>query len=585
MTKNVKWIVKQWKQYPFFIVLLLTLTLISAGVTVIYPYIIKQLLDTLQSMLADPAEVSGITPELQHIIWLFVIVGLVKLVAATYPGFRALMNVTFEYTLRNKYFSHLLKKDYKFFNRFRTGDLVTRLTSDITDFPKIAWFMCSGIFRAIESFSKIAFCVVAMFLLNRQLTLLTLAPLPIMMVIFYFTSNKLHRSFKDNQEAVSEINNQLEMSFSGIKIIKAFVCEEKYKRFFDSALKHRYNTEINLVTLNTRLRMIYEYIDYFGQIAVIIFGGIMVVRHQITIGTFFAFYTYLALIIYPILDLPQLFVSGKQAFVNIDRLEEIREFPEPEMYSPAKQQIERVESISFENVNFSYGKKELNILKNVSFRINRGERVIIIGPVGAGKSTILGLLTGLLKPESGYIKINSIPLDEIDLTSFRNKIGYVPQEPVLFSGSIKENVHFGKESVSEEFYHSVLDIVQMDKEIHSFSHKDETRVGQRGLTLSGGQKQRLAIARALIREPEILIFDDITASLDADNEENLWNDISSRFGDITCFIVSHRLSTLRYVDNVIFLDSGYLIAKGDHKHIMQQHPEYYSFIREHYQAK
>ncbi|MBW6515042.1 MAG: ABC transporter ATP-binding protein/permease [Candidatus Cloacimonetes bacterium] len=583
--KNIKWLLREWKKHPFYIVLLLSLTLISAAVTVIYPYVIKQLLDTIQNMLSDPAELTGITPELQKIIWVFIVIGLVRLLAATYPGFRALMNLTFEYTLRNRYFAYILRKDFKFFNKFRTGDLVTRLTSDITDWPKIAWFMCSGIFRAIESFSKIAFCVVAMLLLNWQLTLLTLIPLPLMIVIFYFTSNKLHRSFKHNQEAVSEINNQLEMSFSGIKIIKAFVCEEKYKRFFDRALTNRYNTEMRLVTLNTRLRMIYEFIDYFGQIAVIIFGGIMVVSHQITIGTFFAFYTYLAMIIFPILDLPQLFVSGKQAFVNIDRLEEIREFPEPEDPRVLKHRIEKVDSITFENVNFSYEKQELHILNNVSFHIKRGERVIIIGPVGSGKSTILGLLTGLLRPQSGVIKINDIPLDEIDLPAFRDKIGYVPQEPILFSGSIRENVHFGRESVSEEFYRSVLDIVQMDKEIMSFQERDETRVGQRGLTLSGGQKQRLAIARALIREPEILIFDDITASLDADNEESLWNDISARFGDITCFIVSHRLSTLRYVDNVIFLDSGYLIAKGEHRNIMQQYPEYSSFIQEHYQAK
>lgn len=585
MNKNIKWIVKEWKAHPFFIALLLALTLISAAVTVIYPYIIKRLLDTLHAMLIDPDGLTGISPEMERIISVFIVIGLVKLIAATYPGFRALMNLTFEYTIRNKYFSYILNKDYKFFNMFRTGDLVTRLTSDITDFPKIAWFMCSGIFRSIESFSKIAFCVAAMFLLNRQLTLLTLAPLPVMMVIFYFTSNKLHRTFKDNQEAVSEINNQLEMSFSGIKIIKAFVCEEKYKRFFDEALRHRFKTEMRLVTLNTRVRMIYEYIDYFGQIAVIVFGGIMVVRHQITIGTFFAFYTYLAMIIYPILDLPQLFVSGKQAFVNIGRLEEIREFPEPEISTQRKQKIERVESISFKDVCFSYGKKELSILNHVTFDIRRGERIIIIGPVGSGKSSILGLLTGLLKPQSGTIKINGIPLDEVDLLSFRHKIGYVPQEPILFSGSIKENVLFGKESVSEEFYRSVLDIVQMEKEISRFRDLDETKVGQRGLTLSGGQKQRLAIARALIREPEILIFDDITASLDADNEENLWKDISSRFADITCFIVSHRLSTLRYVDNVIFLDSGYLIAKGEHRNIMQEHPEYHKFIQEHYQAK
>jgi ATP-binding cassette, subfamily B, multidrug efflux pump len=584
MNKNVKWVLNEWRQYPRYVFLLLTLTLVSAGVTVVYPYMIKLLLDNIQLTVSQNQEYMGIDPALQRIIWLFVIVGIVKLLAATYPGFRAIMNVTFEYALRNRYFKYILGKDYKFFNRFRTGDLVTRLTSDITDFPKISWFMCSGIFRAIESFAKITFCLAAMFLLNWKLTMLTLIPLPVMMVIFYITSNKLHRCFKENQEAVSEINNQLEMSFSGIKIIKAFVCEDKYRRFFIETLNKRFKTEMNVVTINTKVRMIYEYIDYFAQIAVIVFGGIMVVTNSITIGTFFAFYTYLAMIIFPILDLPQLFVSGKQAFVNIGRLEEIKDFPIIAKPSMDKVKIDRVAAISFENISFSYLNNEINILNDVSFKIERGEKVVIIGPVGSGKSTILGLLTGLLTPQQGIIRINGLSLDEINLTYFRDRIGYVPQEPILFSGSIKENILFGRESVSDELYRQVLEIVQMENEIARFENKDATRVGERGLTLSGGQKQRLAIARALIREPEILIFDDITASLDADNEENLWRDINRSFGDITCFIVSHRLSTLRYVNNVIFLDSGYLIANGDHVNIMQQSPEYQSFIKEHFQA-
>ncbi len=576
--RNIKWIINEWRSHKLMLSLLLFLTLVSASVTVTFPLIIKKLLDTLQYMVERPEIYSDIGPELWAIIWLFIIVGLVKLTVSTYPGFRSLMNTTFEYVLRIRYFSEILKKDFNFFNIFRTGDLVTRLTSDITDFPKIAWFMCSGIFRSLESFTKIMFCIAAMFYLNWQLTMLTLIPLPIMMIIFYITSNKLHNSFKKNQEAISEINNQLEMSFSGIKIIKAFVCENKYKRFFTDTLSKRFKTEIRLVTLNTRIRMIYEYIDYFAQIAVIVFGGIMVVTNDITIGTFFAFYTFLSMIIYPILDLPQLFVSGKQAFVNIDRLEEIKNYPIAKPVIPAKNKLSKIETISFEDVSFSYSKDEINILNNVSFNTKKGERAIIIGPIGAGKSTILGLLTGLLTPQKGVIKINGIPLDEIDLVDFREKIGYVPQEPFLFTGSIKDNIIFGKDSVSDDLYRSVLDIVQMKREIQLFKEQDSTRVGQRGVTLSGGQKQRLAIARALLRQPQILFFDDITASLDADNEENLWNDISKQFGEITCFIVSHRLSTIRYVDNVIFLDSGYLIAKGQHDLIIKQYPEYRNFV-------
>ncbi len=578
MNKNIKWIIKEWSNHKPMLLLLLFLTLLSAIVTVIYPIVVKRLLDTLQTMMEEPGTYSGIPSELQSIIWLFVIVGLVKMLAAAYPGFRAIYNAKFEYLIRNRYFSYILDKDFGFFNHFRTGDLVTRLTSDITDFPKIAWFMCSGIFRSIESFAKISFCVAAMFYLNSHLTMLTLLPLPIMMAIFYVTSNKLHSSFKENQEAVSLINNQLEMSFSGIKIIKSFACEDKYKKFFTESLGHRFKTEMRLVTLETRIRMIYEYIDYFGQIAVIVFGGIMVVRNEITVGTFFAFYTYLSMIIYPMLDLPQLFVSGKQAFVNIERLEEIKDFAVKKPSAKMKHQIERIKTIAFDDVSFKYSNKEVNIVSNISFKAHQGNKVMIIGPVGAGKSTILGLLTGLLPPNSGMIRINDIPLDQIDLTDFRDKIGYVPQEPFLFTGSIRDNILFGKDSASEDLYRSILDIVQMKREISLFKDKDATKVGQRGITLSGGQKQRLAIARALMRQPQILIFDDITASLDADNEEKLWEDISKQFGDITCFIVSHRLSTIRYVDNVIFLDSGCLIAQGQHDLILERVPEYREFV-------
>lgn len=630
MRNNVKWVIVEWSKHKIFVVLLLFLTLLSAAVTVAFPLIIKTLLDAIQDMSIRFSEYEQVKPELMRIIMLFLIIGIVRLIASTYPGFRALMNATFENSIRNRYFNYIVEKGYNFFNKFRTGDLVTRLTSDISDWPKISWFMCSGLFRAIEAFAKISFCITAMLFLNWKLSLLTLAPLPIMMLVFYLVSNKLHHSSKENQEAISEINNQLEMSFSGIKIIKAFVCEDKYKKFFSKALTHRFNTEMSLVTINTKVRLIYEYIDFFGQIAVILFGGILVVRNEITVGTFFAFYTYLAMIIYPILDLPQLFVSGKQAFVNIDRLEEIREFPliDEEQENPIL--IDKIEEIDFNEVSFSYsessdnksvisideddnspqtvgllplsllkirkkesshspklsqtknGSKELTQLNKINFTVSKGERVIIIGPVGSGKSTILGLLTGLLKAQSGSININGIPIAKINLNDLREKIAFVPQEPILFSGTIRENIVFGTKGVTEALYQRVLSIVQMKEEVERFIKKDETMIGQRGVTLSGGQKQRLAIARALIREPELLIFDDITASLDADNEERLWKDISQYLGGITCFIVSHRLSTLRYVDNVIFLDDGELIAKGKHEEILESNSLYRSFIREHY---
>ncbi|MCK9328939.1 MAG: ABC transporter transmembrane domain-containing protein, partial [Candidatus Cloacimonetes bacterium] len=313
MTNNInhiKWIKNEWKSHKAYVFILLFLTLLSTAVAVAYPFLFRQLIDSLEKSLSTPGQINPMSP-VHKIVLIMLIVGFVRVISSFYPGFRAYMNLLFEYVLRHRYFKYIIEKDYRFFLKFRTGDLVTRLTNDIQDFPKIGWFLCSGIFRAFDSFIKILFCLVVMFLLSWKLTLLAMLPIPFMIAVFYIVSNKLHKSFEKNQEAISEINNQLEMTFSGIKIIKAFVCEEKYKRFFSKALDNRFITELRLVKINTVLHLVYEYIDYFSMISIILFGGYMVVKGEITIGTFYAFYTYLSMLIYPILDLPQLFVSGR----------------------------------------------------------------------------------------------------------------------------------------------------------------------------------------------------------------------------------------------------------------------------------
>ncbi len=579
INNHIKWIFRQWKEHKQFIALLVFMTMLSTAVTIAYPYVFKKIIDSFQNIVKH----KELYPNPQGIVFKYIMIifaiGFAQLIVSLYPGLRAFMNVTFENALRLKYFKPLLEKDFTFFNKFRTGDLVTRLTNDLTDFPKIGWFLCSGIFRAFESLNKILFCLSIMFFLSWKMTLITLIPIPIMIAIFYVTSNKLYKQFQKNQEAISEINNQLEMSFSGVRIIKSFVCENKYKRFFDKALDERFKTEMKVVKLNTMLSMVYMYIDRFAQISVILYGGYLAVNNKITIGTFFAFYSYLEMLIYPILDLPQLFVSAKQAFVNIDRLEEIKDFPTTESSDDNKVKISKIDEIKFKDVSFHYNGEE-EVISNISMDIKKGDRVLILGPVGSGKSTILGLISGMYHPEKGEITINNLPLENIDKITLRNKIGYVAQEPLLFSGTIKENVEFGKENLSDEEFWELMEIVQLKKEILSFTDKENSKVGQRGISLSGGQKQRLSIARALVRKPEILIFDDITASLDADNEDKLWTSINAKYEEITCFIVSHRLSTLRYVDKVMFVDSGNILGIGNHSELLKINPTYRSFINE-----
>ena len=581
MNKHIKWILKQYKAQIWFVLIMIVFTLLSSAVSIAYPYAFKRMIDLLRDILADPSRYPAPMVEVNKVLMFFLAIGAAQFFTGFYPCIRAWVNLRFEHSLRMLYFGFVSHKDFRFFKKFRTGDIVTRLTDDLSDFPKISWFLGSGIFRAFNSFSMILFSLIVMFSINVKLTLLSIAPLPLMMVVFYFTSEKLYTNFERNQRAISNINSQLEMSFSGIRIVKSFVSEEKYNRFFDVALARRFDTEMSVVKLNAVLSLIYQYIDYFAQIGVIMFGGWMAVKGEITVGTFFLFYTYLSMMIYPLLDLPQLFVSGKQAFVNIDRLEEMKAHPTFNKAEDTGRRVDDFHGLSFDQVNCSYPEKDRSIIKDVSFELKQGERMLILGATGSGKTTIANLILGLVKPDSGHISFSGIDLEEINIRTLRDVVAYVPQEPSLFSGSIKENILMGNEGASDIEYQTALKAAQLEDEVTQFPKGDASPVGQRGLSVSGGQKQRITIARALIKRPRLLILDDITASLDAENEEKLWQAINRDYPNIGAIVISHRLSTLRYVDSVLYIDSRGKAHKGSHDELVFKNKDYHDFLHEH----
>ena len=577
MNKHVKWVINEWKNYKGLVVIMISLTVLTSFISSVYPYLFKVLIDKIDFLQKNQADYSDPMKEIYRFIWVILGIGCVQLVTSIYPGVRGWINMKFEHSLRMRYFTDITEKDYKFFNKFRTGDLVTRLTNDLTDFPKIAWFLCSGIFRAFNSLINVVFIMTMMFFLNWKLTLWSLIPIPVMMVVFYFVSTSLEKKYTKNQEAISSINSQLELSFSGIKIIKAFVCEEKYNRFFELALEERYNTEYSLIKLQAGLNLIYEYIGYLGQIVILFFGGYMAVKGEITIGTFLAFYTYLMMMIYPMLDLPQLFISGKQAFVNIDRLEEIKNFPNENSRFTNETPVGEFDSFKFANTSFGYNKEPL--FTSLNLDIDSKKKTLLMGEVGCGKSTLISLLTGLIKPDAGSILINDISVDKLKRDEFLNSIGYVPQDPLLFSGTIHSNVIFGVDEVVEELYQQVLETSQLDQEIDNFEKKDKTIIGEKGTSVSGGQKQRIAIARALMRKPKFLILDDITSSLDAENERKLWVSMKKYFPNTGALMVSHRISTVAYADEIIFINKQHQCFKGTHLELHKNNIEYREFIQ------
>ncbi len=577
--KHLSWVRSIWAERGWLIVILFLLTFLSSAVAVSFPYLTKVLLDTIQKILETPKKFPNPMVEVDRILLLFVLVGSVGLISSAFPAVRGLTNFIFEHAIRIKYFRKVLEKNYTFFAKFSSGDVVTRLTDDLYDFPKLGWFLCSGIFRAVESISKVVFCLAAMFLINPKLTLYSIIPLPIMIIIFYITSDRIYDTFQKNQESISAINSKLEMSFSGVRIIKAYACEDKYRRFFGDVLVKRKITEMAVAKLEVILHLIYQYIDQVAQIGIVFAGGIMAVKGEITVGTFFAFYTYLTMLIYPILDIPQLFMSGKRAFVNIDRLEEMASHPQPAKH-PHPAIIDEIKTIELRDISFGYGDRPGNAISGVSMLIGKGERIGVIGAVGCGKSTLVKVLLGLLSPQTGSILVNGRPMAEIDLATYRAQIGYVPQEALLFSGTLRENIDFATEDPSDATFAYATAAAQLEGEIESFSEKEKTVVGQRGISLSGGQKQRMAIARAVARKPALMLFDDITASLDAANEERLMRTLEAGSRDLSYIIVSHRLSTLQYVDKVLFLKDGKPLCFGTHEEL-KKNAEYKAFMDEH----
>jgi ATP-binding cassette, subfamily B, multidrug efflux pump len=593
--KHIRWIWGFWRPHRVWLFLLGFMTLLSSAVAIGYPLLFKYLLDELDQTLAQA------NPELANtttwrLVWLFAVIGLARSLTHLYPGLRALINLKLGMDIRQTYFAQILEKGHRFFQKFRTGDLVTRLTDDIEGFPKIAWFSCSGVFRAVESSSKFLFCMGVMIALSWKLSLLSIIPLGPMLYIFYRLRTELSKRALLQQNAISKTNDALEAAFSGVRILKAFTGEKNQAREFRKTLDERIGIELSMVRLWMGVGQIYWGIQFIGQVIVIVAGGIMVVNASITSdssyssypvlkylgtmspGTFYAFYKYLEILLQPLLDIPQFFVSSRQTYACIDREIEITDTPGgTEGIYIGTLPTTRIDRIELKNVDFSYDQGLPISLQGIDLVLKRGERVAVVGAVGSGKSTLVKLVAGLLPPTGGELLINGRPLPDLDIRQFRAHIGYIPQEATLFSESVLDNIKFGR-SLEYEAVQEALEMAQVKDEMEALPGGLEQVLGQKGLTVSGGQKQRLAIARALAHNPDVLLMDDVTASLDAENERKFWATFTKKSPDAACLIITHRLATARQADFIYVLDHGRIVGKGTHQQLLENCDEYRSFL-------
>lgn len=586
LSGKVRWIARAWRRQLGLLPVLLGLTAISTAVTLVYPLAFGWVLDEVRRLSGVAVGGDELAARLNGLMAVLAAVGLGRLLAATYPAFRALVNSRIEVATRADAFAHVLRKGHRFFTHFRTGDIVTRLTDDISGYPKIAWFCCSGLFRALDSLSRVVFCLIAMLALDWRLALASLVPVPLMIGLFVLLQRSLQRAAEAQRAAASETSDFLEASFSGVTVLQAYGAERRLGDALAAQLERRARAELRLARLWVLFSIFFQALNVIGQLVVVVVGGLRVIEGTLSLGDFFSFYLFLGLLLPPMMDLPNLFVTARQAFVCIDRLEELRAFdPEGETRAVGRGAAwTAFDRLEVEGLAFRYPERpaaadvtpsaassatpsetgaqasEPSALRDVSLELERGERVAVVGEVGAGKTTLLRLLAGVLRPDRGAIRYGERALEDYDGPALRRALGYVPQDPVLFQATVRENVLLGRPEDPERLARA-LSLAGMSEEVAALPDGLDHALGLRGRGLSGGQRQRLTIARALYGDPELLLLDDITAALDAENEERFWERVAATWPDATVLVVTHRAATARRMQRVLELRDGALRAQ------------------------
>jgi len=549
MLKYFKWFWRYWKRTKLVLGLITIFTVITIAAKISYPLLLKLVIDELsKDYQVDHA---------YKLVFGFLVLSLFReILWEALPLVRATMNSIYTAWMRNDYFQKLTKKTSGFFIKFKTGDLITRLTDDLDgSWVRICWYSCSGIFRPLEAILILSFSLSVMFSYSVKLTFFTFLPLPILVYIMHKLDEKILRYTEEKQKSISKCNNILEACFSGIKVVKTTLSEQYQYHQYQKAIADRIIKEKKFLKVNQLVHLFTMMVNHFGTVVVILVGSFYVGIGEITLGTLLMFLMYLKNLIEPIYTLSFFWASSKQIFQYVERLMDMDETKCNLSDGETGEKMDEFNDLEFRNIAFKYEDVSECVLKDVNFKIKKGEKVAIMGAVGSGKTTLLELITRNLIPSSGAIMVNGKNLESIARNSFLKKIGHVRQENILFSESVRRNIVLGDDFIEASINDAVKTSL-LENEIKSFQKGIETLVGSKGSLLSGGQKQRLAIARTIIRKPQLLLMDDCTASMDAQTENDFWKNFNQNHKDCCSIIVTHRISTAKEADRILLISDG-----------------------------
>lgn len=475
-----------------------------------------------------------------------------------------------EYDLKNEVFKQYERLSLSFYKQNRTGDLMNRISEDVS---KVRLYAGPALMYSTTTITLFIVAISYMFYTAPVLTAYAVAPLPILSVLVYKLSIAINKRSTVVQQYLSKLTSYTQESFSGVAVIKAYGIEPRTNRNFANLAEGSRDKNIDLAKIQALFFPLMVLLIGISNILVIYIGGQQFIDGKIDVGTIVEFLIYVNMLTWPVAIVGFVSSMVQQAEASQKRINEfLSEKPSVKNHTTEETPIRG--KITFENLSYTYPDTNITALKDISFTVNPGETLSIIGHTGSGKSTILELIGRLYDVEKGIIKIDETPIKKLNLDNLRSSIGYVPQDAFLFSDSIKNNIRFGKEDADETEVITAAKRAAVHKNIIGFSKGYDTVLGERGITLSGGQKQRVSIARAIIKDPQILLFDDCLSAVDTETEEEILQNLHEISQDKTTIIVSHRISSAKNANKIIVLDEGKIIQQGTHNQLVNQEGYY-----------